>query len=311
MAVKAEKMRDQMVATLEDVLDRDERVMVLLGNITTDQLKGAARAHPERVLDLGILEQSIVSAAAGVALEGMIPVAHSITPFLVERPFEQIKDDFCYQRLGGNFISVGASYDYTTSGMTHHSPGDVQILRSLPGMQIVLPGTAAEFDRLFREAYANGSPTYFRLSVRSNAEDRPVRFGQAEVVREGSRATVVAVGPMLERLLEAVADLDVTVLYYTTVAPFDGETLRAHAPHGDVLLVEPFYEGTLTPEVMAAMGRLPVRVGAIGVAHRVLDAYGTVEEHDAALGLDATGIRRRVEAYLREWSAVGDIMAAR
>jgi transketolase len=310
MAVMAEKMRDQMVATLEDVLDRDERVMVLLGNITTDQLEGAARAHPERVLDLGILEQTIVSAAAGVALEGMIPVAHSITPFLVERPFEQIKDDFCYQRLGGSFISVGASYDYTTSGMTHHSPGDVQILRSLPGMQIVVPGTAGEFDQLFRETYANGSPTYFRLSVRSNAEERPVRFGQAEVVREGGRATVVAVGPMLERTLEAVADLDMTVLYYTTVAPFDGETLRAHAPHGDVLLVEPFYEGTLTPEVTAAMGRLPVRVGAIGVAHRVLDAYGTVEEHDAALGLDANGIRRRVEAYVREWSAVGDITAA-
>jgi transketolase len=299
-------MRDQMVATLEDVLERDERVMVLLGNITTEQLARAFEKHPERIVDLGILEQTIVGAAAGVALEGMIPVAHSITPFLVERPFEQIKDDFCYQGLGGNFIGVGASYDYSTSGMTHHSPGDVQILRSLPGMQIVVPGTADEFDRLFRAAYANGSPTYFRLATQLNVQGRPVRFGRAEVVRGGRRATVVAVGPMLDRTLEAVADLDVTVLYYTTVAPFDGETLRAHAPHGDILLVEPFYEGTVIPEVMAAMGRVPVRVGAIGVPHRVLDAYGTVDEYDAALGLDAEGIRKRMEEYLDAWGAVGE-----
>ena len=129
-----------------------------------------------------------------MAAEGLIPVAHSIAPFLVERPFEQLKDDFCYQQLGGNFISIGANYDYSTDGMTHQAPGDVQILRSLPGMQIVVPGTAREFDALFRESYANGSPTYFRTSLSVNPEDVAVRFGKAEVVRTGTQATVVAVG---------------------------------------------------------------------------------------------------------------------
>src|SRR5216683_7614139 len=152
---------------------------------------------------------------------------HSITPFLVERPFEQLKDDFCYQQLGGNFISTGASYDYSEEGMTHHGPGDVQILRSLPGMQIVVPGTPGEFDALFREVYANGSPTYYRLAIKSNPVEYPVRFGELVVVKQGKQATVIAVGPMLASVLPAVEDMDVTVLYCTTVAPFDGETLRA------------------------------------------------------------------------------------
>src|SRR5579883_267581 len=156
-------MRTQMVNTLSTMLKEDKRLVVVLADIS------ASRFQPhERIINVGIMEQSMISVAAGMALEGFIPIVHSIVPFLVERPFEQLKDDFCYQRLGGNFISTGASYDYSTEGMTHHGSGDVQILRSLPGMQILVPGTAREFDTLFRQSYANGSPTYYRMSATVN-----------------------------------------------------------------------------------------------------------------------------------------------
>ena len=85
------------------------------------------KRFPERVINVGIMEQTAVSLAAGLALESFHPIIHSITPFVAERPFEQIKDDFCYQGLGGTFISIGASYDYGTDGMTHHGPADVPI----------------------------------------------------------------------------------------------------------------------------------------------------------------------------------------
>jgi transketolase len=103
-------------------------------------------------MNLGIMEQSLVGVFAGLAMEGFIPVARTFAPFLVERPLEQLKDNFCYQGLGGNFISTGASYDYSAEGMTHQGPGDVQALLGLPGMQIVVPGTALEFERLFRQS---------------------------------------------------------------------------------------------------------------------------------------------------------------
>ena len=294
-------MRQQMVRTLTDALDVDQRLVVLLGNISVSLFeKRLFSARPQRIYDVGIAEQAMVSMAAGLALEGMIPVVHTIAPFLSERAFEQIKDDFSYQQLGGKFISIGASYDYSAEGMTHQGSGDVQVLRSLPGMQIVVPGTAEEFDTLFRASYADGQPTYFRLSERQNAIPQPVRFGQAEVIRQGSLATVVAVGPMLAPTLAATEGLDVTVLYYTTVAPFDGATLREHSPHGCIVLVEPFYVDTLIPEVTAAMGATPVRVEAIGVPHELLTRYGTPEQHDEALGLTATGIRARLERFLAE-----------
>ena len=76
-------------------------------------------------------------------------------------------------------------------------------------------------------------------------------------MRRGSLATIAAVGPLLTATLTATEGLDVTVLHTTTVAPFDGETLRAQSPHGRVVLVEPFYADTLIPEVTAAMGSCP------------------------------------------------------
>jgi transketolase len=84
----------------------------------------------------------------------------------VERPLEQLKLDFGYQRLGGTFISIGASYDYSAEGTTHHSPADAAILSTIPGFEVLVPGSAAEVDRLIRATYANGHPTYVRTSVR-------------------------------------------------------------------------------------------------------------------------------------------------
>lgn len=286
-------MRQHMVDLLSTLLHEDERLAVVLADISASRFQ----PHP-RLFNVGIMEQAMISVAAGLALEGFIPVAHSFVPFLVERPFEQLKDDFCYQRLGGNFISTGSSYDCSHEGMTHHGPGDIQILRSLPGMQIVVPGTAGEFEQLFRQAYANGAPTYYRLGVRSNVEERNVDFGKLLTIKRGKRATVVVVGPLLEATVETVAGMDVTVLYCTTIAPFDGETLRQECTGGRVVLIEPYYEGGLTMDIMAALRRQPICLETIGVPHEVLSNYGTLQQHDEALGLTPQGIRQRLLALL-------------
>ena len=218
-------------------------------------------------------------------------------PDLTEHPISEARN---HAYAAFPLISIGASYDYGTDGMTHHGTGDVPILKTLPRMEIVVPGTAAEFDSLLRETYIDSAPTYIRLSARQNGLHRPVKFGRLYIEREGRDAVVVAVGPVLDVTLEAVADLDVTVLYATTVTPFDGETLRAAvATTGkSIVLVEPYYEGTLVPEVVAAVASTPVRVEAIGVPRQILDRYGTAERHDAEIGLTPAGVRSRVERFL-------------
>ncbi len=293
-------MRKQFVKTVEAFLESDKRLVLLLGDIGVFGFRRASELYPERVYNIGILEQATVSLAAGLALDGLIPVVHTIAPFLIERSLEQLKIDFCYQNLGGNFISVGASYDYAALGCTHHCPGDVGILINLPGMEIVLPGTAEEFNLLFRQAYSNGKPTYYRLSERKNTNGYDVEFGKAIVVKKGKYATVVAVGPALKPVLEATDDLDVTILYYTTVIPFDGDTLKEHNVSSKIILCEPYYQGVLLTYIINVLWPKPVLIDCIGVPHRFLTDYGHAEEHDEFIGLNAGNIRGRIIRIMNE-----------
>ena len=292
-------MRERAASTLVELFREDERLALVLADISVDLFKPALRHDPRRAVNVGIMEQTAVGVAAGFALEGFHPVVHTIAPFLAERPLEQVKLDFGYQRLGGLFLSVGASYDYGASGMTHHSPGDVAALSTVPGIEIVLPGTADETERLVRATYANGRPTYLRTQTSTNARSHELAPGGLTLVRRGSALTVIAIGPMLDRTLEALDGLDATVLYATTVFPLDRQTLAAEAaPADEVAIVEPLYEGTTTAEVAAALAHRPARILSIGIPREVISRYGTVEEHDRELGLDARGIRERILGFL-------------
>ena len=293
-------MRKQLVNTVESILEKDNRLVLLLGDIGVFGFRKAFELFPERVYNIGILEQSTISVAAGLAIEGLIPVVHTIAPFLIERSFEQLKVDFCYQRLGGNFVSIGASYDYAALGCTHHCPGDVGILKNLPNMEIVLPGTPSEFDILFNEAYSNQNPTYFRLSDRSNSQGYDVKFGKAEIIKKGKLATIVVVGHLLTPVLEASKDIDVTILYYTTVAPFDGETLRENCVSSKIMLCEPYYSGALSADILNALKPNPIVLDFVGVPHIFLTNYGLAEEHDELIGLTAKNIRERIERLIYE-----------
>lgn len=150
-----------------------------------------------------------------------------------------------------------------------------------------------------RATYANGSPTYLRTSVSQNRQALDIEPGIMKVVRRGSRATLLAVGPMLDRSLVAAEGLDVSVVYATSVAPFDARTLvEVAGARPFVVTVEPLYEGTLAPMIASALAHIPSRIASIGVPRRFLRRYGTPGDHDRDLGLDAAGIRGRLARLL-------------
>jgi len=300
----APDMRTTFAAVASELLDADRRVAVVLADISTDRFEDAARRHPDRVINVGIREPLMVSVAGGLALTGMRPIAHSYAPFLIERSFEQIKLDLSHQDASAVLVSVGASYDWTEGGRTHQAPGDVALIDTLPGWAIHVPGHADEVAELLRSAVRDSRSAYIRLSTRSNAEARPAATsGALDVVRRGERAVVVAVGPMLDPVLRATADLDVSVAYAATVRPFDLAGLRQLAEvtaRGvvDVVLVEPYLAGTSSRLVAEALVDRPHRLLPLGVGRIELRRYGTPEDHDALYGLDPAGLRRSIVDFL-------------
>ena len=287
-------MRRRFYDLAREALDGDERVAVVTAQIGSDSIG----EHP-RHFDVGIREQLMIGVAAGLALEGYRPVAHSYTPFLVERPYEMLKLDLGHNDLGAVLVSIGASYDAAHEGRTHQSPEDVALVAALPGWTIHVPGHVDEADRLFRQALGGDGRTYLRLSEETN--HARVDPGWLTVLRHGSAGAplVVAVGPTLSPVLEATSDRDVTVAYIATVRPFPHEELRdALADGADVVLVEPYLAGTSASEIAVALPDRPHRLLALGVPNREFRRYGTGAEHRAAHGLDAEGISRSLEGFL-------------
>jgi transketolase len=293
-------MRTVFAETASALLDEDPLAAVVLAEISADMFGKAAARHPDRVLNVGIREQLMVSVGGGLALAGMRPIVHTYAPFLVERAYEQVKLDLGHQGVHAVLVSIGASYDAAPSGRTHQAPEDVALLDSVPGFSVVVPGHPAEVEALLRGAFGalDGGSTYMRLSTEVNREARPVS-ASLQVIRPGRRAVVVAVGPMLSPVLEAVADLDVTVAYATTVRPFDAVGLRsAEAGSGAVVLVEPYLAGTSSHAVSSALASRPHRLLSLGVPRTELRQYGTPADHAVAYGLDAAGIRRSVTRFI-------------
>jgi transketolase len=297
-AATPETMRDRFASVTSQLLDADPRLALVLADIGGAAFARARRRHPERVINVGIREQLMVSVAGGLALSGMRPIAHSYTPFLVERPFEQVKLDLTHQGVGAVLVSIGASYDASDSGRTHHAPEDVALISCLPDWTIHVPGHPDEAELLLRDAVAGEGNVYLRLAAGANAEPISIRPGRFHVVRRGSQATVIAVGPVLDRVLSATVDLDLTVLYATTVRPFDAETLHAELPAPAVILVEPYLQGTSAMWVSEALDDTPHRLLSIGVGRIESRHYGTPEEHDEAHGLDVASLRHRVGQFL-------------
>ena len=279
-------MRQRFYDLTAEALDADERVWAVIASIGAGELP----RHP-RVVDVGIREQLMIGVAAGLALEGYRPVVHSYAPFVVERPWEQIKLDLGHNDVGAILVSNGASYDASTSGRTHQAPEDVALLATLPGWRIEVPGHPDELERAFRRALPGDDRVYIRTSLETN--HAPVDGDGLVVLRDGS-PLVVAVGPTLAPTLEATADLDVGVAYLRTVRPFPYDAFEGVT---DVVLVEPYLAGTSAAEVTKAIGHRPHRLLALGIENPELRKYGTVEEHRAAHGLDAAGIRRSLERF--------------
>lgn len=298
MAAEA-SMREVFTSTVSEALDTYPDLAVVLADISADRFTEAAERHPSRVINVGIREQALISVAGGLALTGMRPVVHSITPFLVERPFEQLKLDFNHQGVGAIAVSTGASYDYPGAGRTHMAPGDVALLDTLPDWTVHVPGHPAEVSAALRQAIPGNDRVYVRLSDRVNDEPHGL---DAQVVRWGGRGVVVAVGPMLRPVLAATGMLDVTVVYMATVRPFDGGLLRraVRASTPDVVLVEPYLEGTSAHLVGNALIDVPHRLLSTGVRRdQELRAYGTADEHEAAHGLGPVDLSRRLAGFLR------------
>jgi len=292
-------MRGQFVKTVSKLIQNDDRVVLLLGDIGVYGFRDMLTNYPQRAYNIGILEQSTISLSAGLSLSNLIPIIHTIAPFIVERALEQIKVDLCYQGLGSNLVSVGASYDYAALGCTHHCPADIPTLNEIPGIELIVPGHPDEFDKLFNQNYDNDKTSYFRLSESKNNQSYNVEFGKNIILQEKGEVVIIAVGTTLKAVLEASSNLDVTIIYCTTIKPFDFSSIKKFL-NKKILIVEPFYSGPILTNIHRELSNLSGNFSMIGVPNNFINKYGNKDDIDKMIGLDSEAIKKRILRIINE-----------
>src|SRR3989338_3512668 len=162
-------IRQEFADTMVEVGLKDPKLVVLVGDISHGILQKFNTACQDRYYNIGICEPSIVGMSAGLYKSGLIPVVHTIAPFLIERSYEQIKLDFGYQKCGVNLVSVGGAFDYSQLGCSHHCYADISLMKHFKRANIFFSASCMEFNILFKQAYNNGLINYFRIA--DNAHD--------------------------------------------------------------------------------------------------------------------------------------------
>jgi len=291
-------MRKTFVEITDQLIREDERTILLLGDIGVFAFRKTIEDFPLRAMNFGIMEQTMISFASGLAKEKFIPIVHTIAPFLVERAYEQLKVDFGYQQLSGNFISVGASNDYTSLGCTHHSPGDVGSLLNIPGFEIVIPGTSEEFQAAYKSYYSNSKATYFRLTDQTNNVSFPFNKGKGVKIKDGTKGTILAIGPVLNSILPVIQPLDIELLYMNQIMPFDNEILSRNCISNKLLVIEPFYSGTSSYLIMNALRGRNISVDFLGIPRNFLTDYSSNLTQEYSTDFEISKITTRIKQLI-------------
>ena len=287
-------MRRQFKDTITELAATDDRIVVILGDISHHAFKDYQAKFPARFFNMGICENALVSIAAGLSAQGFHPIVHTIAPFITERSLEQIKVDMSYNGFGGNIASTGGSFDYAWDGPTHHCYTDLAILRLIPGVEVIQPGSEADFDTLFRRLYNNGRTTYFRLSDNPHQIKTACEFGRAQVLKDaGGQVTVMTAGPILAEVLAGTANLPVNVVYFTTIKPIDVETIQRFRQTKIIVINDAYGLHEAVCEVPG------LNVSSYGPPQEFSTTYGTVHDIRRSLGLDPASIAAHVSAALR------------
>lgn len=182
--------------------------------VMTAENRAAIRGLPgilgERFVDVGICEQTLVGAAAGLALRGRVPVVHALASFLVMRAFEFIRTDVALAGLPVKLVGYVPGFLSEANGPTHQALEDVALMRGLPGMRVVCPADEAELADALPAILDDPGPCYVRYNALPPAVEHsePFALGKAEVLSAGEGVGILTYGLLLREAVEAKAILE-------------------------------------------------------------------------------------------------------
>lgn len=304
--------RDTFSKTLESLAERDPRIVTVVSDsVGSSKLVGFRKRWPERTVNVGIAEQTLVAVGAGLANGGKIPFVSAASCFLTARAMEQIKADIAYTNVNVKLIGQSSGVAYGELGPTHHSIEDMAWLRLLTNLTLIVPSDPWETEQAIRAAAAHDGPVFVRVSRMPvpalKRKTETFEIGKAEVLAEGDDLAIICNGVMVHRALAAAATLrdegiEARVINMSTVNPLDEAAIIAAAKTGAIVTVEEHSVrgglGGAVAEVTAAHRPVPIRIMGFpgflptGSAEWLFEHFGLTPEGIAQAARDVIAKRR-------------------
>ena len=309
--VKKIATRESYGNALVELGQENPNVVVLDADLAAATKTGMfKKAFPERHIDCGIAECNMIGIAAGLAAAGMTPFASSFAMFAAGRAFEQVRNSVGYPHLN---VKIGATHGGISvgeDGATHQCCEDIALMRTIPGMTVIVPSDDIEAKAAVKAAAAMEGPVYMRFGRLAvpviNDEDYKFEIGKGKVLREGTDVAIIANGLCVAESLDAAEKLaaegiNAQVINMATVKPLDTElVLEAAKATGKVFTVEEHSVigglGSAVCDVLSE--QLPTPVLKIGV-NDVFGHSGPAVELIKEFGLDGDSIAAKVKEFVK------------
>lgn len=270
--------RQTFVETLIELAQTDERIVAVCNDsVGSSNLGAFTKAFPNRLINVGIAEQNMVGVAAGLANGGFVPFVCAAGPFLSGRATEQIKADVAYSNFPVILCAMSPGISYGELGPTHHSIEDFAWMRAISNLVVMAPADPRQTRDAMHWVAKASKPTYMRIArfkiPSVTPDDQSFAMGKANVLREGNDVTLIAIGTMVSRALDA-ADLLATegiqarVLNMATLKPLDVDAVvsAARETRGIVTAEEGIIYGGLGSAVAEVTAQqCPVRMRLLGI----------------------------------------------
>ena len=303
--------RESYGRTLAELGKEHEDFLVLDADLAGSTKTAVFRkAFPERHINCGIAEQNMVGVAAGIAATGRVAFASSFAMFAAGRAYEQIRNSVGYPQLNVKIAATHGGISVGEDGATHQCNEDFALMRTIPGMVVMVPSDDVEAEAMVRAAYAHKGPVYMRFSrlatpVFNNPETYKFEIGKAITMREGKDVAIIAAGLPVASAMEAAEKLaaegiEARVIDMHTIKPLDEEAvLRAAKEIGKIVTVEEDSIigglGSAVAEVLAE--QCPAKLKRVGIYDRYTES-GPAEALIHHYGLDGEGVYNVVKAFL-------------
>jgi len=300
-------MRDEFAQAMIALFETRNDLVFVTGDLGYMALEGVAKAYGERFINAGVAEQNAISVAAGLAREGHLPWVYSTAPFVVLRPYEQIRNNVCLHKLPVKLVGNGGGYGFGIMGATHHALEDVGAMRGLPNMQLYIPLTLADVAQVVTLMADDPLPNYLRLNAAAKIPGDIPAFAPWRRLKSGRSCIVVAMGPVVQNLYdpelqELLDELEIWSVGMFPIEDIPAELAASIREKRRVVVIEEHYRACGLSEALSHLlltgGVIPESFTSLHAVGYPTGRYGSQRWHQQESGLAGQALFSRLEKVL-------------